>query len=337
MGACFENRYKNKNRNLNVVPSLKESCEIESPNNNIEIINSPLSGRFEKKTPSNNIKVNNPIIEQSLPESFELKTPNNNEEAAKPIIVQSLPQIIGQKTSNNDAEAAKPIRVLNSPDNSDKNKTVSIIKMRFKIEQQDVNKPVKILYNMKNVIPGCNLRELTDKNTKLYIGNKKTKYQSYFIPEKEGIYDIELKINIRLKSCCGLFYDLYYLQKVDLSSFDAQDAVDMSYMFFNCTNLSNINLSSFSAPKVTNMSYMFAQCSNLQSANLSSFNAPNVINMDYLFYNCNNLKSVNLSSFNAKNIKSLNISRMFSSCNELISINLSSFNAQSITDISKNV
>ena len=97
MGACFENRNKNKNRNMNFVPSLKDSFAIESQNNNIEIINSPLSGNFEKIMPTNNIEINNPIIEQSLPESFELKTPNMNVEAAKPIIEQSLPKIIGQK------------------------------------------------------------------------------------------------------------------------------------------------------------------------------------------------------------------------------------------------
>ena len=61
MGACFESRNKNKKINSNsgypiIVSPLKASCEIDSHNNNIE--------------------VNEPKIEQSLPESFELKTPN---------------------------------------------------------------------------------------------------------------------------------------------------------------------------------------------------------------------------------------------------------------------
>ena len=187
MGVCFKNRNKNKDRNniINVTP-LKKECEIKSPN--------------------------------TFTESSEIKTLSINFPAAKPIIESFLP--IEQKSSNNNAEAAEPIRALPS---KVKNKIDNIIKMRFKIEQKDVNKPIKILYNMKYVIQGCNIRELNDKNTELYIDNKRTKYQSYFTPEKEGIYDIKLKISIKLKSYTGLFYDLYYLQEVDLSSFDAQE------------------------------------------------------------------------------------------------------------------
>ena len=72
--------------------------------------------------------------------------------------------------------------------------------MKFKIEQKDINKPLKLLYNMKTIIKGCNIRELDETNTKLYINNKKYKYQSFFIFEKEGIYDIQLIIGINTKS-----------------------------------------------------------------------------------------------------------------------------------------
>ena len=56
--------------------------------------------------------------------------------------------------------------------------------MKFKIEQKDVDKPVKMMYNMKNVIKGCDIRVLNETNTELYINNKRSKYKSYFIPEK---------------------------------------------------------------------------------------------------------------------------------------------------------
>ena len=73
-----------------------------------------------------------------------------------------------------------------------------------------------------------------------------------------------------MKSCCCLFYNIY--------------------------NLQSINLSSFNTKNVTNMGYMLAYCKNLQSIDLSSFNTQNVTKMNYMFYGCNNLQSIDLYS-----------------------------------------
>ena len=71
-----------------------------------------------------------------------------------------------------------------------------MIEMRLIIEKSDINKPTKILYNIKEKMPDCDIKELNDENTELYINGKLYKYKSYFIPEKEGIYDILLIIKI---------------------------------------------------------------------------------------------------------------------------------------------
>ena len=68
--------------------------------------------------------------------------------------------------------------------------------MKIKIEKNDVNKPTKILYNINGIISECDLRELNETNTELYINGKKHKYKSYFVPDKEGIYDIQINIKI---------------------------------------------------------------------------------------------------------------------------------------------
>ena len=114
--------------------------------------------------------------------------------------------------------------------------------MRIKIEKNDLNNATKILYNVKGNIEGCNLKELDETNTELYINKKKYNYNSYFIPEEEGIYEIKLKIKILMKSCCCLFYSLDNLISVDLSSFNSQDVTNMSYMFYGCTSLNSITL-----------------------------------------------------------------------------------------------
>ena len=75
-----------------------------------------------------------------------------------------------------------------------KNKTFenNIIKMKIKIDNNDVNKPTKILYNINEYCYYCDLNELNESNTELYINDKKYKYKSYFSPEKEGIYNNNL-------------------------------------------------------------------------------------------------------------------------------------------------
>ena len=56
----------------------------------------------------------------------------------------------------------------------------------------------KILIKKKNFLDNYNnahnnLKELNVMNTELYINNKKYEYEKYFIPEKEGEYDIHIR------------------------------------------------------------------------------------------------------------------------------------------------
>ena len=246
-----------------------------------------------KKIDGENMSAGKPIINQSLPENAEIKTPENEKEI--------------------------------------KNKE-NIIRMKFKIEEKDVGKATKILYNIRQKIEGCDLNELNETNTELYINNKKHKYKTYIIPEKEGFYDIKIKINTLMKSCCCLFYSINNLQSIDLSSFNAENVSNMSYMFYGCNNLEGIDLSSFNAPNVINISKIFGNCINLKYINLSKFNAQKITNIVDMFYECNNLESIDLSSFNAPQVT--NLSNIFCSSKNIKNINLSSFNAPNVTNMS---
>jgi len=174
------------------------------------------------------------------------------------------------------------------------------IKLEIKIEKKDINKDIYFLDNHKDfydfdVFYRDNLKELNELNTEILINNKKYKYTKSFKPEKEGLYEIKIKFNNKIKDCSYLFYDCSNLTKINLSSFDTKKITNMSSMFKGCSNLTNINLSSFDTKNVTNMSYMFYDCSNLTKIDLSSFDTKNVTNMSYMFYDCSNLTKIDLS------------------------------------------
>ena len=84
------------------------------------------------------------------------------------------------------------------------------IKMKIKINKEDINKEIYLIYNKEkeNSQPHniTLMYYLDESNTELYINDKKEKYKKYFIPEKEGIYLIKLKFNICIKDCSYFFY-----------------------------------------------------------------------------------------------------------------------------------
>jgi len=96
------------------------------------------------------------------------------------------------------------------------------------------------------------LKELNESNVELFINDKKYKYQKYFIPDKDGEYNILLKFNILIEDC--------------------------SFMFYKCSNLINIDLSSFNTQNVTNMSMIFEECSNLKKVKIGKKFNENIIN-----------------------------------------------------------
>ena len=281
----------------------------KSDKNNMEAVK-PKSNIIEEKT---NLDIKKPVYINKKQPKIILPTKDDIE-------VKNLENLNPAKPAYNSTSIGNEI--INE----------NIIKMKIKIEKNDVNNYTKILYNIEeNNIPGCIINELNESNTELYINNKKYRYKTYFLPEKEGIYDIQINIKILMKSCCCLFYNIYNLQSIDLSSFNTKNVTNMGYMLAYCKNLQSIDLSSFNTQKVINMDSMFYNCNNLQSIDLSSFNTQNVTNISSMFYNCNNLQSIDLSSFNTQNVTDMCC--MFSCCDNLQSIDLSSFNTQTVTNM----
>ena len=98
------------------------------------------------------------------------------------------------------------------------------IKLKIKIDKEDINKDIYFLDNPNdNKKPKHNnLEELNELNSEIFIKNKKYKYKKSFKPEKEGLYEIKIKFNIKIKDCSFMFYNCYKITNIDLSSFDTK-------------------------------------------------------------------------------------------------------------------
>jgi surface protein len=204
--------------------------------------------------------------------------------------------------------------------------------LKIKIEKDDINKEIYFLDNThskdENGIKHYhgNLKELNNINTELYINNIKKEYKKYFIPEKEGIYTIELKFNLYIKDCSYMFFGCDKLIDIDLSFFNISNVNNMSYMFCECISLQSLpDISKWNIKNVNDISYMFFGCNSLESLpDISKWDTKNVNNMSGMFCRCYSLRSLpDISKWNTKNVN--NMSGIFFRC----------YSLESIPDISK--
>ena len=209
------------------------------------------------------------------------------------------------------------------------------INILIKVFNEDINKEIYFLnkeYMEYKDKPSMKINNnLNEKNTELYINEKKVKYKKYFQPDKEGQYKIKLKFNANLLDCSYMFANCENIITLNFS-ICTYFVENMKKMFYKCTNLKEINLLSFDITNVIDISNMFSECENIVNLDLSSFNNKKNTDISYMFYNCKNLCNLNLSNLNFKNVS--NLEGMFYKCNKLKNFNLSSFGLKKL-DISK--
>ena len=213
------------------------------------------------------------------------------------------------------------------------------IKLIIEIGENDINEDIylfgKNYYSNTNdiVLTHEILPELNEYNTELFINEKKYKYKKFFKFSEKGIYNIKIKLNIKINDFSHMFEGCQNITNIDLSFLDTQNVTNMSYMFSYCYDLKNLNLSFFETKNVTNMSYMFCSCENIKDLDLSSFDTKNVNDMSYMFSGCHNLKNLNLSSFDTHNVTSMDC--MFEACYNLTSLELLHFNTKKVRFMTK--
>ena len=167
-------------------------------------------------------------------------------------------------------------------------RVINEIILKLMIEKHEINQKIFFLDNTDYIDPKTNVRhyhdnlkELNRLNTKLFINKNECKYSKYFIPYKEGIYEIKLLIYINMQNC--------------------------SYMFYNCQNIISINISNFNTSNVTDMQKMFFNCSNLTTlSDISKWNTDNVNNINWMFFNCSKLSDLpDISNWNTNNVNDM--------------------------------
>ena len=98
----------------------------------------------------------------------------------------------------------------------------------------------------------------------------------------------------------GIFENTYF-KYIDISDWDVSNAIDMSYMFFNCKELESVgDISEWDVSKVINMSFMFTGCKKFNQ-DISEWNVSKVTNVQCMFYDCKNFNQ-DISKWNVSNV-----------------------------------
>lgn len=129
------------------------------------------------------------------------------------------------------------------------------------------------------------------------------------------------------------FKDLSELNLIDLDSFDAKYAKDMSYMFAGLRSYSNIKTENINAQSVTNMRGIFRDNHRMSNVSLEGFNTENVTDMSEMFAGNYEIIGLSLVSMNTKNVKTMK--GMFKGINKLGVLKIDNFDTSNVTDMSE--
>ena len=112
----------------------------------------------------------------------------------------------------------------------------------------------------------------------------------------------------------GIYSD--EIKKLDLSSWDVSNVIDMQFMFWRCNSLEQLDLSGWDTSNVTDMSGVFENCSSLKELDLSGWDISNVTSMKQMFSRCKSLKKLNISGWDVSNVTNTDL--MFNNCKDSI-------------------
>ena len=126
------------------------------------------------------------------------------------------------------------------------------------------------------------------------------------------------------------FNDFVVLTTINgLQYLNTSKITDFSRMFAQCVALTSIDLSSFTAPNATQMSYMFSGCKKLQSVRLPATGAK-LEGIQGLFMNCTALTDVNIENLTAS--KAANTERLFYGCSQLRQVRMDKLSPEDVKD-----
>ena len=121
----------------------------------------------------------------------------------------------------------------------------NIIIAEIYINEEDINKDIRIINSFENVKREkewehedddwkySNEKEIKE-NIEIKINEKIIEFTYYYQFNKEGKYIIEYSFKNNLTKTCYMFYNCKSLTNLDLSNFNTQNVTDMSGMFYYC-------------------------------------------------------------------------------------------------------
>ena len=225
----------------------------------------------------------------------------------------------------------------------------------IKLEKIDIDESkfnTKSVNNMYKMFSNC--QSIKRLNLKFTTNNVKNM--------KEMFYNCTslAELNAPFKTSKVIYFERQFancssLTKLDLKTFQTNEACEMKYMFSGCSSLISLNIENFVAKKLNNVNYMFEGCTSLKNIDLSflrdskslmyttgmfkncisleTINFPNIYTFFLfetkdMFYGCGNLTSIDFNNLNTLSVK--NMERMFYNCSSLNELNIGNFNTRSV-------
>ena len=223
-------------------------------------------------------------------------------------------------------EEPKKIKIFKTPDIISKPSYIIIL---LEVKEKDINKEIYFFDAINNNRENGFMKEIEKSKKEIKIDitfpnqeqPKNIIFDNKFKPNIKGNYQLEIKLQKRIKDCGYMFCGCTNIYDIDLSNFDHSEITNMNDMFNNCINLKKIKFSNFEIKNVTDMSYMFNYCKNLKEIKFPKIDTSKVISMEGMFQSCENLEEINLEEFDAHHVTKL--SSMFNDCYNLKQIKFS--------------
>ena len=227
----------------------------------------------------------------------------------------------------------------NKPFKEPRLKIKNEINILLRVKKIDVKKGNKVYFLESDLMRNekepehNNINNLNETNTEIYINGNKIKFTKYIPSKKENDYNIKIVFKNKMNDCSYMFRGCYNIIKLDLSSFDTSNVVDMKHMFSLCCYMEEINLSNLKTDQVNDMSYMFNKCLCLERIEFpQSFMTKNVKNMEFMFHMCSKLTKIDFpKSFITNNVTDMSV--MFGKCYNLQNLDLRNFMTENVINM----
>ena len=148
-------------------------------------------------------------------------------------------------------------------------------------------------YNVKSVQKYTSIPTQTILNNAEIISIENSDFDIYAWYENGTIYYYTEAVNIYMNSTgTYMFYRMFDLEDIDISTINTSRTTSMGGIFENCIKLKSINLSNFDTQYVNSMWYMFSRCESLETLDISSFDMSSVSNATNMFTNVSALEQL---------------------------------------------